>query len=87
MDNKMILTGEKCVDWKTEYKINKNEKTRGLIPKEFTYGYAITGHKSQGSEYPKVLGIEDKFPFDKTEHARWLYTVVTRAEEKFVLLR
>ena len=87
LDNKMILTGEKCVDWKTEYKINRNEKTRGLIPKEFTYGYAITGHKSQGSEYPKVLGIEDRFPFDKTEHARWLYTVATRAEEKFVLLR
>ena len=25
--------------------------------------------------------------FDKIEHSRWLYTVATRAEEKFVLLR
>lgn len=87
MDKKMILTGQKCCDWKTEYKVNKNPKTAGIIPKEFTYGYAITTHKAQGSEWEKVLVIEETFPFDKTEHARWLYTAVTRASEKLVLVR
>lgn len=87
MDKKMILTGQKCCDWKTEYKVNKNPKTAGIIPKEFTYGYAITTHKAQGSEWEKVLVIEETFPFDKTEHARWLYTAVTRASEKVVLVR
>ena len=87
MDKKMILTGERCVDWKTAYKINANAKTRGLIPLEFTYGYAITCHKAQGSEWDKVLVVEEKFPFEKEEHARWLYTACTRASEKLVLVR
>ena len=85
MDTKMIQTGEKCVSPQIAYKLNKNPKTKGIVPKEFTYGYAITGHKSQGSEWPHVLAIEEKFPFSKIEHARWLYTVATRAEDKLVL--
>ena len=87
MDTHMILTGEKCVDWKTAYKMNKNPKTQGLLPLEFAYGYAITCHKAQGSEWDKVLVLEEKFPFDKVEHARWLYTACTRASEKLVLVR
>ena len=87
MDTQMILTGEKCVDWKTAYKMNKNPKTQGLLPLEFAYGYAITCHKAQGSEWDKVLVLEEKFPFEKIEHARWLYTACTRASEKLVLVR
>lgn len=87
MDKKMILTGQKCCDWKTEYKVNKNPKTAGIIPKEFTYGYAITTWKAQGSEWDKVLIIEEKFPFDREEHQRFLYTAITRASQKVVLVR
>lgn len=87
MDTHMILTGEKCVDWKTAYKLNKNPKTQGVLPLEFTYGYAITCHKAQGSEWDKVLVLEEKFPFNAEEHARWLYTACTRASEKLVLVR
>ena len=65
----------------------KNEKTKHLVPYDFTYGYAITCHKSQGSQWPKVLGVEEKFPFDKTEHARWLYTAATRASDKLVIVK
>ena len=35
----------------------------------------------------KVLVIEEKFPFPKEEHARWLYTAVTRAASRLVLVR
>jgi len=50
------------------------------------YGYAITGHKSQGSQWEKVYidhgfsGVlrNGKVLFDPT---RWLYTAVTRAEK------
>lgn len=88
MDNKMILTGEKCCDWKTAYQLGKLKNKIGeIVPKEFTYAYAITCHKSQGSEWDKVLVIEERFPFDKNEHARWLYTAVTRAAEKVVLIK
>lgn len=86
MDKQLILTGEKSLDWKTEYRLGKS-KFMGSIPMEFTYAYAITAHKSQGSEWDKVLVIEERFPFDKEEHARWLYTACTRASGKLVLVR
>ena len=88
MDKHMIMTGEKCCDWKTSYKLGKLKERYGeIIPKEFAYAYAITCHKSQGSEWDKVLVLEEKFPFDKVEHARWLYTAATRASNKLVLVR
>lgn len=87
MDKKLILTGEKSLDWKTTWKLNSNPRTSMLVPLEFTYGYAITGHKAQGSEWDKVLVVEEKFPFAKEEHARWLYTCATRASEKLVLVK
>ena len=88
MDRQMIITGEKCCNWRLSYKLGKLRPKYGeIVPKEFTYAYAITTHKSQGSEWPKVVVLEEKFPFDKTEHARWLYTACTRSSEKLVLVR
>lgn len=88
MDYKMILTGEKCCDWKLSYTLGKLKAKYGeIVPKEFTYAYAITVHKAQGSEWQKVVVLEESFPFDKEEHARWLYTAATRASEKLVLVR
>ena len=88
MDRQMIITGEKCCGWQLSYKLGKLRPRYGeIVPKEFTYAYAITTHKSQGSEWPKVVVLEEKFPFDKTEHARWLYTACTRSSEKLVLVR
>lgn len=55
-----------------------------LIP--FDYAYAMTTHRAQGSQFPKVLTIEEKFPFDHIEHARWLYTSASRAIDKLVLI-
>lgn len=88
VDKQLILNGERCCDWKVAYQLGKlKDKIGDVVPKEFAYAYAITGHKSQGSEWDKVLVIEETFPFDKTEHARWLYTTVTRASKKLVLIR
>jgi exodeoxyribonuclease-5 len=42
----------------------------------FALGYAITTHKSQGSEWPNVLVLDE---FTGTDRARWLYTSITRA--------
>lgn len=88
MDRQMIMSGVKCCDWKLSYKLGKLKLGYGeIVPKEFTYAYAITCHKSQGSEWSKVLVLEESFPFDKKEHIRWLYTACTRASEKLVLVR
>lgn len=88
MDKDMITKGEPCIDWRVSYQLGKlKDKYGELRPKEFAFAYAITGHKSQGSEWDKVLVIEERFPFDKTEHSRWLYTTCTRAAEKLVLVK
>ena len=88
MDRQMIITGEKCCGWQLSYKLGKLRLKYGdLVPKEFAYAYAITCHKAQGSSWPNVVVLEESFPFDKIEHARWLYTACTRAEKKLVLVR
>lgn len=87
MDKNYILIGDGFLTQKEKYMLGKNLKYQKLIPYEFTYGYAITTHRAQGSEWSKVLVIEEKFPFNKEEHARWLYTACTRASSKLVLVR
>lgn len=87
MDKHQIITGERSLDARTIYKLNSRRPTQHLVPMEFTYAYAITTHKAQGSEWDKVVVLEEGFPFDKEEHARWLYTAVTRASEQLVLVR
>jgi exodeoxyribonuclease-5 len=52
---------------------------------EFDYGYAITCHKSQGSEFDNVFVYEEMLR--RESHARWLYTAVTRAAKKLVIYR
>ena len=88
MDYNMFLTGKKCCDWKLSYKLGRFRLKYGeIVPKEFAFAYAVTGHKAQGSEWPNIVVLEEQFPFDKEEHARWLYTCCTRASEKLVLVR
>jgi exodeoxyribonuclease-5 len=55
--------------------------------KEIDFGYAVTAHKFQGSQAPKVLVyFEYMQGMDKVMKRRWLYTAVTRAEEKLILV-
>ena len=50
----------------------------------FAYGYAITCHKAQGSQWDSVLVIDESRVF--REHRwRWLYTAVTRAVSRVVV--
>lgn len=53
---------------------------------EFDYGYAITCHKSQGSQWDNVLIYDESWIF-KNDSSRWLYTAITRASESIVLYR
>lgn len=87
MDKQLIITGVPGLDWKTSYKMGRNWRFQNKIPDQFTYGYAITCHKSQGSEWDNVLVIEEGFPFEKEEHKQWLYTACTRASKKLVIIK
>ncbi|MEN7369739.1 ATP-binding domain-containing protein [Bacillus sp. FSL K6-1109] len=44
----------------------------------------ITCHKSQGSQWEKVVVIDEVL--DRDMHHRWLYTAITRSSEKLVLV-
>jgi exodeoxyribonuclease-5 len=86
MDLQLFTTGEKTLTSKQEYLLKKNKEVTFGPPMEFTYAYAITCWKAQGSEWNKVLLFEEKFPFDLMEHRRYLYTGLTRAKEKIVII-
>lgn len=87
IDYQALKEGRPFLTSEEAYKVWKNPSARMLEPVEFNYGYAITGHKAQGSQWDRVLVFEESFPFDKTEHARWVYTCCTRPSEKLVLVR
>jgi ATP-dependent exoDNAse (exonuclease V) alpha subunit len=53
----------------------------------FDYGYAISVHKSQGSEWDKVVLFEQRSQYwDNKMYARWLYTALTRAKKKLFII-
>ena len=82
IDYKLLTTGEPTVNsnnWQNFYRVQK--------PLEFDYGYVVTTWKAQGSQWDKVLIFEEDFPYDKETHAKFLYTSVTRASEKCILVR
>ncbi len=58
-------------------------KRRGFI--ELTYGWAITCHKAQGSQWGKVVVIDESRVF-RNDRKKWLYTAITRAENKLTIV-
>ena len=83
VDYTSLTTGEKFLTGKQEFQMRKNPKCPDP-PFEFAYAYGITVWKAQGSEWDKVLGYEEPFPYDRDTHQRCAYTLATRAREKLV---
>ena len=54
---------------------------------EFDWGYAITVHKAQGSQWPHVVLINDSWPGRERFQDRWLYTGITRAQERVTIIK
>lgn len=52
----------------------------------FEYGYCISCHKAQGSEFDDVIVFDESYAF-KEDKNRWLYTAITRAKKKLIILR
>lgn len=51
---------------------------------QFAFGYAITTHKSQGSEWDKVFLFNESASF-RDQRKQWLYTAVTRAAKHLTI--
>lgn len=52
---------------------------------QFTYGYALTVHKSQGSQWPFVYLFDESWAF-RDQRGQHLYTGVTRAEKRATIV-
>jgi len=65
---------EKSLDWRMRRESN-----------EFTFGWAITCHKSQGSEWDNVLVFDESGSFRESKR-NWLYTAITRAAERVTVI-
>ena len=88
------------VDWEGERKkffadaghFEENYGKRASYPgsgaeiERFDYGYAVTVHKAQGSQWRDVVIADDRMRASDLEHRKsWLYTAVTRAEERLTI--
>lgn len=77
--NEKLLLGQELKKWEREEEIQ-----------EFEYAYAITVHKSQGSQWNNVLLFDqrNRFPnWSERDKRRWLYTGITRAAENITVMR
>jgi exodeoxyribonuclease-5 len=52
---------------------------------EFDFGYALTVHKAQGSQWDDVVLFDESYAF-REHRARWLYTGITRAAERLTVV-
>jgi exodeoxyribonuclease-5 len=53
---------------------------------EFDYGYALTAHKSQGSQWNNVVLYDESWCF-REDWKKWLYTGITRAAIKITIVK
>ena len=88
-DEEMIYDGKILAD-QFHNTVPNNFSDRRIIGKEFDlfdFGYALTVHKAQGSQAPRVILLEERFKqMDDDMWRRWLYTAVTRASEEIYIL-
>jgi exodeoxyribonuclease-5 len=52
---------------------------------EFDFGYVLTVHKAQGSQWDDLVLFDESFAFPDSRD-RWLYTGITRAARKLTLV-
>ena len=87
-DINLFSTGTPYLNDKQRYMLSRHKMFQNTpLPNSFAYAYAVTGWKAQGGEWGKVLVLEEPFPYDKLEHQRFLYTAITRATNKVVIIK
>jgi exodeoxyribonuclease-5 len=53
---------------------------------QFDFGYALTVHKAQGSQWDAVMLFDESYAFGENRN-RWLYTGLTRAAKRLTVVR
>ncbi len=86
-----VITSDKCfgqVEYQMYDKDNKMDRTyKGSMIDFFDYGNCISVHKSQGSEWDKVVLFEQRTKrWEDPFYTKWLYTAITRARKKLLVI-
>lgn len=73
--------------WKEPFILPMAKQDQIRVPYQHVwcdYGYCITCHKSQGSEWNKVLVLDEWMPPQVWDMKRWRYTAITRAAKELI---
>ena len=86
--NKLYQEVQKDYAGQTKYKMFMNTKQNKYFNAlQVKFSYAITCHKSQGGQWKTVFVEQPYLPNGVSkDYLRWLYTAMTRAEEKLYLI-
>ncbi len=80
MENGLVVS-------ETNFAAIHNNKASGMeLISRFEFAYAITCHKAQGSEFDFVVVFDESRAFGE-DAPRWLYTAITRAKKKLLIVR
>jgi exodeoxyribonuclease-5 len=86
------LCSDKCFG-EVEYNIYERDKERGrktyggFTIDYFDYGNCISVHKSQGSEWNRVILFEQRTKrWEDDFYTKWLYTAVSRTRKKLLII-
>ena len=90
MDDGRVLPGSQCLVPYFQFPGDPEElrKLPGWVKKKFLhfdYGYAITCHKSQGSQVRSGIILDEAFGTSEELKRRWRYTAVTRFEHSVII--
>ena len=92
-DGKEFITVKELMQMKSNLTIKERKLMRGKFGKRklyfdaFDFGYCLTVHKSQGSEWGNVLLFEETSGYwDDDYRRKWLYTAVTRSNDRLLII-
>lgn len=82
---------ERFTIFEDEFTNNIREERWKILKKnpwfcQFDYGYVISCHKSQGSEWNNVCVFDESYCF-RDDRKKWEYTAITRARDKLLILK
>lgn len=93
VDGKEFVTMKELMNLKTNLTVMERKRLRGKLGKRkiyldaFDFGYCLTVHKAQGSEWGNVLLFEETSGYwDSNYRNKWLYTAVTRSSDRLLII-
>ena len=92
-DGKEFVTVKELMQMKSKLTIRERKLMRGkfgnrrLYFDAFDFGYCLTVHKSQGSEWGNVMLFEETSGYwDEDYRRKWLYTAITRSNNRLLII-